>query len=193
MSDILEGAALENFFHCWIVGITGMDNAVVRPSIQPEPPNIPNAYTAWMAFRFEDVSSDTYPAIIHSYVTGGTPPVQIGQDELQRQETFDVVCSFYDLGQGGQARSLAKLLRDGTAISQNLEPLFLAGMGFVQCFQPIPVPSLLKSRWLYRLDMSIRIRRVIVRDYPVLDLISVPVQTNVQASDDFTITTTVTK
>lgn len=158
----LEGAALLAFIQGWIVGLTGMDGKLVRPRWQPEAPVIPDEGTAWAAIGLGTRSSDTYP-----FVGNKTPDGSPGYS-LARQEEIPVLCSFYDLGSGGQADALAALLRDQTAIAQNRELLRANNFAFVSCGELTPVPSLLKTRWLYRVDVPITLRRQINRSYPVL-------------------------
>lgn len=162
----LEGLALLNFFQAWLVGLSGIVGTLVRPALVPEPANIPPAATAWAAFRFRARSSDAFPYVEHVHTVDG------GEDRLQRHEELDLLVSFYDTGVTGQADALASRTRDGTAIPQNLEPLTTAGMGLISVGSLQPVPSLLKERWLYRVDLPIGVRREVRRSYPVLNLLS---------------------
>lgn len=154
------------FLQQFVVGITGLDGTMVRPRWQPEPPNIPTAGTAWAAIGVTSRPSDTYPYTREVLDDDG------GYTELQRHEEISLLCSFYDLGSGAEADGFASLLRDGLAIDQNREPLFLAGMGLISAGEPTAVPVLLKSRWLYRVDLGVGIRRIIVRRYPVRTILS---------------------
>jgi hypothetical protein len=164
----LEGQALNEFFSTWIAGIIGLDGQWIRPSFQAEPPNIPVAGQAWVAFRRVNRTSDPFPAIVHRDSGNGG----LGLDELQRHERIELLLSFYDLGTNGLADTYASLFRDGTAIAQNREPLTLAQMGLVACGDLIEVPSLLKQRWNYRVDVAVTIARAITRTYPVENLVS---------------------
>lgn len=162
----LEGLALLGFLHDWVVGITGLDTNLVLPRWQPEPPNIPTAGIAWCAVGVTSRKSDTYPTVIHKPTPTG------GEDDLQRHEDLDALCSFYDLGSTGQADYYAAVMRDGAIIPQNREALFLAGWGYVEATELLAVPSLTKQRWLYRVDVTFRLRRIIQRSYPVLDVLT---------------------
>jgi hypothetical protein len=158
----LEGLQLLQFLQQWMVGITGLPGDMVRPRWQPEPPDIPQAGNAWVALGVSTRPNDEYPyndwnPVANAYV-------------LQRHEELDILSSFYDLGSTGQADSLCALFRDGTAIPQNREPLVLQGMNLVKMGAPLAVPSLLKQRWLYRVDLALTIRREIDRQYPVQTL-----------------------
>lgn len=162
----LEGQALLDFLQAWVVGITTLDGKMVRPRWQPEPPNIPSAGMAWAAIGVGgERKSDTYPAILHDSAGDGS-------DTLQRNEELSLKCSFYDLGSGGLADSYAARLRDGAAIAQNRESLFTAGFALVSAGEPLAVPSLLRERWLYRVDLDVMLRRQINRTYPVLNILT---------------------
>jgi hypothetical protein len=162
----LEGEALLRFIQQFVVGITGLPGDMVRPRWQPEPPNIPSAGEAWAAIGVSARPSDTYPYV------GEIDTPEGGVAELQRHEDLNILSSFYGLGSGSLADEFCARLRDGLSISQNLEPLFHAGMGFISCGVPVAVPSLLKERWLYRVDLPFGIRRAIVRRYPVRTILS---------------------
>jgi len=161
----LQGQALLDYLQGVIVGITGLDGKMVRPFWQSEPPNIPDAGTAWCAFRITARPSDTFPYVQHN--ADGE-----GGDALQRHEELRVLASFYDLGSGGQADGYAALLRDGLSIAQNREVLTRSKMGLARTGEIMPVPVLVKSRWLYRVDLEVVIRRQIDRLYPVLNVAS---------------------
>lgn len=161
----LEGQALLDFLHGVIVGITGMDGTLVRPAWQSEAPNIPDAGTAWCAFRIARRAPDAYAFVKHN-VDGQ------GADAMQRHEALHVLCSFYDLGSGGLADGLCSSFRDGLSVAQNRESLTRANMGLVKTGEPVPVPVLIKTRWLYRVDLEWILRRQVDRIYPVLNIVS---------------------
>lgn len=166
-SPPLEGKALLQFLQAVVVGITGMDGSLVRPRWQAEPPNIPDADTAWCSFGIMNRIADTFPYVKHvgSALDGG-------YDHLQRQEQLEMLASFYDLGVSGEADYLASVLRDGLAIAQNREALYLGGFALAYTGDLTPVPILLKERWLYRVDFSFTLRRQIDRKYSVLNILS---------------------
>lgn len=159
----LYGKALNDFFQGLVKGITGMAGDLVRPSPQGEPPNIPEAATAWAAIQTTVVPSDTFPAVIHlPNANGGA-----GVDQLQRHEQINILASFYDLGTNGEADRLCSLLRDGLSIAQNREPLLAQHMGLNSVKDKTVVPSLLKMRWLYRVDLPFIVSRAVTRNYRV--------------------------
>lgn len=165
----LEGAALEDFIGDTIAGITGLDrDTLVLPRWQPEPPNIAAAGICWVAFGFQVRPSDNFPYIGH--VGGDAVDNPDAYDQMQRNEIIDCLCSFYGLGGGSDADKYAALLRDGLMIAQNREALMTQGFSLTSVEPPLPVPSLLKERWLYRSDLLIHFRRNLVRQYPVLNI-----------------------
>ena len=165
----LEGQALLRFLQQWLSSVSGLDGKLFLPRWQTDPPNLPKAATAWAAVGISERKSDIYPYVGHT-----DSPALAGQvDVLMRNEELTLLASFYDMGagaspgQGGLADLYASQLRDGLSIAQNLEVLTRAGFAFVQCGEMRSVPSLLKQRWLYRVDMPITVRRQITRNYPV--------------------------
>lgn len=162
----LEGRALLTFIQAWVATLSGLDGSLVRPRWQAEPPNIPDAGVAWAAVGVHDRRSDAFPVVLHH------PDVD-GYDTLQRHQYLDVLCSFYDLGVDGLADLHADQLSDGAAIAQNREVLMLNGFALVEAPpQGRSVPSLIKARWLYRVDVPVSLRRVVLRNYPVRNVLS---------------------
>lgn len=161
----LEGKALNDFFHDLVVNLTGLPGGAVRQRWQTEPPNLPAAFTAWCAVGLTNRIADKFPAVVHNGAGDGT-------DTLHRHEILEVLASFYDTGTVGKADEYATLLRDNLAIAQNREVLLLAGMGLIEVGELVSVPVLMKSRWLYRVDVPFNVRREVVRTYPVENLLS---------------------
>jgi hypothetical protein len=161
----LEGEDLNNFLQQIVVSCTGLDGTMVRPRWQVEPPNLPRAGTAWCALGIQLRTADTFAYVKHD-------GAGLGSALLQRHEELEILSSFYDTGTNGQADMYAALLRDGLAIGQNREPLFLAGMGLKSVGDLTAVPSLLKLLWLYRVDVPFVIRRVVERTYAILNIAS---------------------
>ncbi len=85
---------------------------------------------------------------------------------------MNALASFYDLGSGGLADYYCALLRNGSAVAQNREPLTAAGFGLTRVGSPVAVPVIFKLRWQYRVDLEVVLRREIVRVYPVEPLVS---------------------
>lgn len=155
----LEGAALQNFLHDWFMGITALPGNMIRPRWQPEPANMPTNADNWLAFGIVRRESDTFASEQH--VASGS-----GYNELRRHEVLNIALSFY----GPDADNFAHLLREGMQVAQNREVLTLNSMGLVESGEVVAVPELVKNKWYYRVDMTVRIRRQIVRRYAVESL-----------------------
>lgn len=162
----LEGTALLDLFQETFVALTGIPTALVRPRFQNQAPDVPDAGSLWMTFTIDRRPSDTFPVLVHQNVGDG-------QDYFQRQETLVIMCSFYDNGSTGQAYASAAQLRDGLAIPQNIEALLDGGnINWGYCNEIVPLPSLLKTLWLYRADLEIHFRRQIDRVYRTLTVLT---------------------
>ncbi len=162
----LTGQGLNRFLQQWLVGITGLEGSLVRPQYQKEPTNIPDAGEAWCSFRVLARRGDTFPFIGHSGEGDG-------YDQLIRNEELDLIASFYDLGTNGLADYYAELMRDGAIIAQNRAYLQAQNFDVGSVGDLISVPVLLKSRWQYRVDLSVQVRRQVSRQYPVLNIESI--------------------
>lgn len=162
----LQGELLQDFVHDMIQGVTGLVGSMIRPTYQGVPPNVPDAGVCWCAFGITSRPADTNAYISHDSAANDGD----GADKMQRQETLNVQCAFYDLGSSGLADKYADLMRDGFQVPQNREVLQAAGWGFVESGEPTPMPVLLKERWLYRMDITLQFRRQIDRTYAVLNL-----------------------
>lgn len=160
----LEGRDLLVFLNGWLAGVTGLDQNLVRGRWQTEPPNIPNAGEAWMAYGIGSRPADDNATIYYD----ADALEGAGATVLQQHEELDVLCSFYDMGSTGLADSYAAVLRQGLQVDQNLEPLVAQGMGLITAGPAVALPSLLKTRWLYRVDVPVSIKREIIRYYPIL-------------------------
>lgn len=163
----LVGQSLNEFLQQVVQGITGLPGNLIIPRWQTEPPVIPNAFTAWCAIGITRRRADVFAYVGHvcQNAIGGN-----GYDDFQLTEEIELTCSFYDTGVNGLADYYAYLLRDGIQIEQNHAILRQNEMGFVECTELIPIPSLTKERWLYRVDETLIIRRRDRRSYPVLNL-----------------------
>jgi hypothetical protein len=160
----LDDAALDAFLQGWLVGITGLSGTLVRPRWQTSPPAMPERTVDWLAFGITEMVPDANAAFIHHSGDVANPN---GYDEERRHEVDTLLCTFYGPDAGGYCR----LLRDGLWVSQNREPLLLAGMGLVDVGPMRQVPELINRQWYRRYDMQVRIRRITRRFYAVLNIL----------------------
>jgi hypothetical protein len=65
-------------------------------------------------------------------------------------------------------------------LQQNHEALFLAGMGLHDVGQLQRSGDLIKMRWLGTSELPFKIRRIIVRGYPIRDLASLDLAATVE-------------
>lgn len=97
-------------------------------------------------------------------LTGGGTQV----NTTQRHEELTIGCSFY----GPEASEYCNIVRDSFQIPQNLEGLRSVNMGFMGTDNALQVPDLVNERWVERFEMSVHLRREIIRTYPILTLVS---------------------
>jgi hypothetical protein len=154
--------ALIDFLQSVIVGVTGLPGNMCRPRWQQEPANLPAVGTNWASLGITERRGDLFPYVAHQSAGNGT-------DTLANHEWFTLLTTFY----GPLANTYATQLRDGLAITQNREAMFLAGVSLVNVpHELVALPELVKERWLYRIDMPLRFVREVGRVYPVLNLLS---------------------
>lgn len=148
-----------------VAGVTGLPGDRVRPRWQSTQPRMPEITVDWCAVGVTLTDTERGTAYIDHDGTGD------GHDDLVRHEQLEVLVSFYG---PGAARN-AVLLRDGLQIAQNRAALDAQGMAFVESGPVRTVPELVNEQWLRRCDVSLILRRVVRREYPVLNILSAPV------------------
>lgn len=158
---LLEDQPFEDFMHDVFVGLTGLADALVRPSWQEDPPNSPDRDDSWLAFAIHRFQADTYASITHN-------PTGNGTSEMQRQEAVEILLSSY----GPNSGAIQALIRDGLQLDQNRASLAAQGIGVTETGERLVVPTLAKGKWRRRVDMPLLVRRQINRVYGVLSLLS---------------------
>lgn len=156
----LQDKELYEALEAAVVGVTGLPGNLVRPRWQAEPSLIPPAATCWIALGVTDRKADTFP-----YLDFFPPNNPASSYQMQRSEELTMLASVYDLGYGGQADAVAAVLRDGLMIPQNGQALAEAGLYVVSDADIALAPTLFKQRWMYRVDLAVRFRRMINRSY----------------------------
>lgn len=159
-SPPLEDLGLDAVFQAYVVGITGLPGAMVRPRWQPTVPQTPGPTADWCAIGVTRTRSQDYPAIQHD----GTGD---GQDLYTRHQEIDLLATFY----GPNAMRYAETLRDGAYVPQNSEAIIAQGIALVEVTDAFAVPELINQQWQKRYDLPMKFRRVIRRTYPVLNLL----------------------
>jgi hypothetical protein len=149
----------EQFLQTVLVGISGLPGDLVIPRWQTDEPTQPDIHVNWLSFALTEDDSDT-----NAYVGIDSN----GNNQFMRMEALTLQTTFY----GPQSLEYAKALRDGFQIKQNLEALGKANMGFVNTSRMTRVPDLVNERWVDRWEMSVYLRREILRVYPILTFLS---------------------
>lgn len=164
-SYYLEDDALDDFFQQLVVGITGLSAQLVRPLWQAEPVNLPDFGTNWAAVG--QVESE----LVRGWSYRQHQSENSGSDLMETWEYVTFLVAFY----GPNAERYDGLLRDGLFLPQNQELLRQNNLGLVEWLRRAVVPVLIKERWWRRVDRHIRIFRSIVREYPIRNILSVPI------------------
>jgi hypothetical protein len=154
-----EDADLDSIFQQLIVGITGLPGNMVRPRWQATVPKQPEPATNWCAVGVTGIEHDA-----NSYEQLNPA----GNETFIRHEIITVLCSFYGTG----ALNFASQARDGMYVAQNNSTLDQFEMGLVEVGSIVTAPDLINQQWVRRFDLSMRIRRRIVRTYPILNILS---------------------
>lgn len=162
---IAQDDTFTDFITRWVGGITGIEGDLIRPRWQVNPPNQPTVSQSWLAIGVTDIEGDWDAWERHV----PSQPTSNGSDLLQRTEELTLLCSFY----GPAAQANSALLRDGLSVAQNRELLRPQNMSLVGVGKITSVPALINNQWYFRLDMSVTLRRYIVRVYPILNIESV--------------------
>ena len=193
--------ALEDFLHDLVVGITGLDPTMVRPRWQPETPILPDANgpgigmgpfgsggfgaQPWAAIGVINRTPDAYSYVAHTAGTSGSPATP-GFDTEYRSEILTVQLSFY----GPSAESLTAQLCMGLKIAQNREQLMKLNYPLVNTDAPVNVPELIQERWVFRTDLTFRVRHMAQYQYAVLDVASAQAiaETDTALNEQITVT-----
>lgn len=165
-----EDKALELIIQGAIAGITGLPGDMVRRRWQENSPKQPEAAVNWCAFCVTDITPDAGPAITHD----GSGD---GNDDYVRHEDIAVLAVFY--GPGSMAS--AARMRDGLGMPQNIDALQSKGIAFVETSPVMSIPELVNQQWIRRCDLHIGLRRKVMRTYPVLNILSAPVDIQTDA------------
>lgn len=149
----------EQFLQTVLVGVSGLPGDLVRPKWQIQPPAQPDITVDWLAFGLAEDDADTF-----AY----NDTDSAGNNVFQRMEALTLQCTFY----GPNSLTFMKLVRDGFQIPQNMEALESADMVFAYTGKATRVPDLVNERWVDRWEMSVVLRREVLRVYPILTFLT---------------------
>lgn len=155
-NPILDGQALKDFIHDFLVGLTAIDNTLVRPAFQRNPIPAPDIDIDWLAFNISE-----------RRITNVSGLFYIGETLSQLiYEDLDVVCYFY----GTDSTLNASIARDAVRIGQNREVLFLNGFGLRGTSDIRYMPEFINEQFHDRCDVTITLTREIVKNYEILSV-----------------------
>lgn len=158
--NVLQDASLRTLLHGVVAGITGLGATMVRQAWNPTPAPVPAIEIDWAAFAVVSQLAD-FDAY-EQEATDGSSSTQ------RRHESLDVLCTFY----GPNCQKYAGLLIDGMRISQNRAALYAVGMGSFGFSAVTHSPELFNDRFVDRCDVTMSLRREVVRDYPILSFLA---------------------
>lgn len=153
---------LEREISRWIRGVSGLPAERVYPRWTDPQRAIPKNGTTWCAFGITGIQEDFNPA----YVQGAESA------EQWSHETVSIISCFY----GPAGLATATRFRDGMLVAQNNDELNRAGLTLMQQGRILNLPELINNQWVRRYDLSVDLRRKIIREYGIKTLASAPVQ-----------------
>lgn len=154
--------ALEQKLNQWICGLSGLSAEMVHPRWIPTQAAQPPQSTNWCTFGVLGISDDTNPAFQNQSSDSA---------EMWKHEQIECMASFY----GPNGQSIGFQFRDGLMVSQNNAQLNTFNLSLGHYTNLIPVPELIDNQWVRRYDMTIYLRRKLVRTYGIKSLLSSPV------------------
>ncbi len=154
--------ALEDLLHQWMSNVSALPARLVRPRWQKEQPALLPVDTNWCAFGIIGWPIDNSPAFTHQTDEGA---------QLWRHETFECMASFY----GPAGMRFASRFRDGITLPQNNAELNTMNLSLGDYTGLTSFPELINQQWVRRYDMTVRLRRKVVREYGIKSLVDAPV------------------
>jgi hypothetical protein len=123
---------------------------------------LPDANANWCAYGILSVTPDDNPAFANTTDAG---------TELWHHETVECLISFY--GPAGQRYSLQ--FKGGITIPQNNDELTKLNMSLGDHGRIMAVPEFINEQWIRRYDITVRLRRKVIREYGIKSLVAAPV------------------
>ncbi|ATM85072.1 hypothetical protein CRN74_02675 [Yersinia frederiksenii] len=167
LTPISDGPAydetLERLLSQWVRGVSGLPDGHVRPRWTAVQPPIMEADINWCGFGIIDIPDDASPAF-ENQTENST--------ELWRHEEIECMASFY----GPSGQRYATQFRDGLTITQNNDELVKMGLSLARYSRINPFPELINNKWVRRFDITVKLRRKVIREYGIKSLTSAPVK-----------------
>lgn len=154
---------LERELSQWVRILSGLPAGMVRPRWTPIQAPLPAADVNWCGFGITGISTDDTPAFVRQ---------TDDSNQMWRHEVIETIASFY----GPASQSAATLFRDGLMVEQNNATLNDNGLSLANYSELIAFPELINNQWVRRYDITIRLRRKVIREYGIKSILSAPVQ-----------------
>ncbi|HAK35614.1 MAG TPA: hypothetical protein DCM44_13975 [Pantoea sp.] len=150
---------LERELSQWVRALSGLPAGMVRPRWTATQAAIPAADVDWCGFGIIGFTADDGPAFVRQ---------TDDSNQLWRHEVIETLASFY----GPHSQSIATLFRDGLTIEQNNETLKQNELSLADYSELTAFPELINNQWVRRYDITVRLRRKIIRTYGVRSIIT---------------------
>lgn len=137
----------------WVKALSGLPDGMVRPRWTPVQAAMPAQNVNWCGFGVIGFTPDDTPAFIQAEENA----------QMWRHEVVECLASFY----GPASQQIATLFRDGMQIPQNNDELNRVGLSFFDVSPITPFPELINNQWVRRNDVTVRLRRKVIRDYGI--------------------------
>jgi hypothetical protein len=147
--------------HDYIVGLSGLDNTLVRPMYQPNPPTIPDFGTDWIGINIKttDMNGSSYQVLNKDDIL-----------TLRRDVTFEISLAIY----GTNSFRVSTQIRSGMELTQNTEIFRPYNIAFGTHGKLVRSPELHNQRWLERYNLDFTLNYVAVNNTSILSIISAP-------------------
>ncbi|WP_293797220.1 hypothetical protein [uncultured Pantoea sp.] len=148
---------LERELSRWVKALSGLPDGMVRPRWTPVQAAMPAQNVNWCGFGIIGFTSDGSPAFVQS------------EDDAQmwRHEVVECIASFY----GPSSQQTASLFRDGMQVPQNNVELNRYQLSFFDASPLTSFPELINNQWVRRYDVTVRLRRKVVREYGIKSIV----------------------
>lgn len=156
---------LERELSRWVKALSGLPDGMVKPRWTYVQAAQPAADVNWCGFGITGIPADDNPAFID-------PQDDDSDAQLWRHEVIECLATFY--GPGGQR--IATQFRDGMAVNQNNETLNTVSLSLADYGPITPFPELINNQWVRRYDITVRLRRKVIREYGIKTLLDAPVK-----------------
>jgi hypothetical protein len=164
--------AFDAQLHALIAGVTGLPDAQIKSHLQMAGQPDPDPTVDACVFGVTALTQDAAPSIVHDGAGDG-------QDLYTRHQSIDVLATFY----GPRARGYAQRFVDGCAVPQNREQLQAHDLAFVGTSEIRAAADPASQQWARRCDLTVTLRRKLVRTYAVRHLESATLATTTDASN----------